>query len=166
MTDTDPMTPLPLDSDIEVDQGPDGDPRPVHLRASSLALVFLGGVFGVAAREALSLSFPGVDGIPWAILGANLSGAFVLGLLLDALARRGRDRGRRRALRLVFGTGFLGGYTTYSALAVDTALLLGGGHAVTGIWYALGTIVLGGIATWAGILIAGAAHRARMESRA
>lgn len=161
-----PITPLPLDSDIEVDQGSAGEPQPMHLRASSLALVFAGGVAGVAAREALALAFPVAGGIPWAIFTANLTGAFVLGILLDALARRGPDHGRRRTLRLLLGTGLIGGYTTYSALAVDTVLLLDGGHAVLGIGYALGTIILGGIATLAGILIAGAAHRARMESRA
>src|SRR5699024_11239433 len=51
---------------------------------------------------------------------ANISGAFLLGLLVESLSRRGADHGRRRDLRLLLGTGLLGGYTTYSALANDT----------------------------------------------
>lgn len=162
MTDTNPS--LPVDPDVDVEQAPSGEPRPVHLRASSLAVVFTGGTAGAASREALALAFPAVDGIPWAIFGINLSGAFLLGILLDALARRGPDHGRRRTLRLLLGTGFLGGYTTYSALAADTAALIGAGSAGAGIGYGLGTVLLGGIATWAGILLAALAHRAASGS--
>ncbi len=38
----------------------------------------------------------------------------MLGALLESLARRGPDEGRRRAIRLLVGTGGLGGFTTYS----------------------------------------------------
>lgn len=157
-------TQLPIDPDVEVEQTPASDPSPVHLRASSLALVFIGGVFGVATREALTLVISAVTEIPWAVFGINLSGAFLLGILLDTLARRGPDHGRRRSLRLLVGTGFIGGYTTYSALATDTALLLTE-HMSVGIGYGLGTVVLGGIATWVGILTATLAHRTRSENR-
>lgn len=161
MKDTGPITPLPIDSDVDVDQTSAGDPRPVHLRASSLAVVFIGGVFGAASREGLALIFPAIGGIPWDIFAINLSGAFLLGVLLDAFARRGPDHGVRRTLRLLLGTGFLGGYTTYSALATDTALLLNEGSISAGVGYGFGTLLLGGIATWAGILLAAWAHRRR-----
>ncbi|WP_337007351.1 MULTISPECIES: fluoride efflux transporter FluC [unclassified Microbacterium] len=161
MTGTNPITPLPVDPDTDVEQTPAGDPRPVHLRLSALAVVFAGGTVGVAAREALTLVFPAGGGIPWAIFAINLSGAFLLGVLLDALARRGPDHGRRRTLRLLLGTGFIGGYTTYSALATDTALLIDGGSAGAGIGYGLGTVMLGGVATWAGIALAALADRPR-----
>ncbi|WP_240613452.1 fluoride efflux transporter FluC [Brachybacterium endophyticum] len=68
-------------------------------------------------------------------------------------------------MRLLLGIGFIGGYTTYSALATDTALLIGSGSAGTGVGYALGTVLLGGIATWTGILIASLAHQPRTEAR-
>lgn len=165
MTDTNSNTPsLPIDPDIDVDDTPARDPRPVHLRISALAIVCGGGTIGAATREALTLLFPTAGGIPWAIFAINLSGAFVLGFLLDALARRGPDHGRRRTLRLLLGTGFLGGYTTYSAFATDTAALLGSGAVGAGIGYGLGTVLLGGVATWAGILIATLSHRDREVS--
>ncbi|MDN5833089.1 MAG: CrcB family protein [Brevibacterium sp.] len=128
--------------------------RPVHLRLPYLGLALVGGIFGTAAREAISLAVPSTSGIPWAIFAVNILGAFLLGLLLDALARMGPDDGRRRRLRIMVGTGFMGGFTTYSALATDAASLLGEGEVGAGIAYGLGTILIGGLATWAGIATA------------
>lgn len=132
--------------------------RPAHLRQPYLGLALIGGTFGTAAREAITLAFPSADGIPWAIFAVNILGAFLLGLLLDALARMGPDEGRRRRLRIVLGTGFMGGFTTYSALATDTASLLGEGDVGAGIAYGLGTVLVGGLATWAGIATAAVAR--------
>lgn len=131
---------------------------PVHLRLPYLGLALIGGTLGTAAREAIALAFPSASGIPWAILAVNILGAFLLGLLLDSLARMGPDEGRRRRLRILVGTGFMGGFTTYSALATDTASLLGAGDVGAGIAYGLGTVIIGGLATWAGIAVATVRH--------
>lgn len=133
--------------------------RPTHLRLSYLGLALLGGTFGTAAREALTLLVPPISGIPVAIFAINILGAFCLGLLLDALARRGPDEGLRRTARILLGTGFVGGFTTYSALAVDTAALLGAGYVGTGLGYGLLTVLIGAAATWAGIAVATLTHR-------
>lgn len=135
--------------------------RPVHLRLPYLGLALLGGTAGTAAREALGLLVPPGYGIPFAIFAVNVIGAFLLGLLLDALARRGPDEGRRRRMRIMIGTGFMGGFTTYSALATDTAVLIGDGAASIGGVYAIATVLLGGLATWAGIATATFAHGRR-----
>lgn len=135
-------------------RSPSGPARALHLRPGLILLVVLGGTAGTAAREALSLALPPVGGIPVAILGINLLGAFLLGFLLDALARRGPDAGGRRGLRLLLGTGFLGGFTTYSALAADSALLLSATAVGPGLVYALGTVVVGALATWCGVAAA------------
>lgn len=155
---------LPDDPDLEVDRAPAGTPRPVHLQVPFLLLVFVGGVIGTAARAGLALAFPPVHGIPFSILAINLTGAFALGLLLEWLARRGPDEGRRRALRLFCGTGVIGGYTTYSALAADTAALIGGGSAWAGIGYAVVTVLVGGLATWAGIALGALVRRRGVRS--
>ena len=133
--------------------------RPAHLRISFLGLALLGGIGGTAAREAISLAVPEVDGIPVAIFAVNIGGAFLLGLLLEALARRGPDVSVPRTARILIGTGFLGGFTTYSALAADAAWLMGNGALAAGIGYGLATVVLGGLATWAGVAVAVATHR-------
>src|SRR5699024_7819938 len=48
--------------------------RPAHLRSSCLGLALLGGIGGTAAREAISLAVPEVDGIPVAIFAVNIGG--------------------------------------------------------------------------------------------
>ena len=138
--------------------------RPAHLRFSLLGLAFLGGIGGTAAREAISLAVPAVNGIPVAIFTVNIGGAFLLGLLLEALARSGPDEGARRTIRILIGTGFMGGFTTYSALATDAAWLMGNGGLGVGIGYGLATVVLGGLATWAGIAVGVATHRSTGRS--
>ena len=149
---------LPLDPDLDAAESASGAPRPIHLRPGALMLVFVGGTLGTAAREALSLAFPPIDGIPYAIFGINITGALLLGVLLESLVRRGPDRGGRQRLRLLLGTGLLGGFTTYSALATDTAHLIGSGSVGAGVAYGVGTVLLGAVATWVGIALASAAH--------
>jgi CrcB protein len=140
--------------------------RPLHLRWRSLGLVALGGTVGTGAREALALTFPAAPGtLPVTIAVINVVGSFALGLLLESLLRRGPDAGRLRDLRLLVGTGVLGGFTTYSALAVDTGLLLGGhGGGTLGLVYALGSLVLGALAAAGGIALGGALARRRGRS--
>jgi CrcB protein len=150
---------LPVDSDIEVVDTGGARPRPIHLNWRYLAMVFVGGAVGTAAREGLVLAIPNLGSIPLAIFIINVVGAFLLGVLLEALAKKGPDEGRRRSLRLLLGTGFLGGFTTYSTLATDTTLLAADGSGGLAIAYSLATILIGGAASWAGIAAAASIHR-------
>ncbi|WP_375406958.1 fluoride efflux transporter FluC [uncultured Amnibacterium sp.] len=129
------------------------DPRPVHLQPAMLGVVLVGGAVGTAARAALSLVIPDVGGLPVAILVINVVGSFLLGVLLEALTRRGADVGRRRTVRLLLGTGFCGGFTTYSTLAVGAAELLRVGATGLGVAYAVGSVLLGALAAWVGTLV-------------
>ncbi|WP_336659663.1 fluoride efflux transporter FluC [Leucobacter sp. USHLN153] len=140
---------------MEIEPSATAPPSPgfaQHLRAA--LLVGAGGVFGTAARFLLSEAIPKAGGVPVGILLINLTGAFILGVLLEALALRGSDTGGRRIARLFFGTGVLGGYTTYSTLATDSALLIHDGRAGTAALYAVGTVLLGAVASVLGILLA------------
>ncbi|MGN6742767.1 MAG: fluoride efflux transporter FluC [Amnibacterium sp.] len=107
------------------------------------AAVFAGGAVGTALRAGIGALVPPVDSVPLATIGINVLGAFALGLLLAVLGRRGPDLGGRRALRLTVGTGVLGGFTTFSALAVDTAGLLQRGQVLEGLLYVAGTVLPG-----------------------
>ncbi|MGW4858266.1 fluoride efflux transporter FluC [Kocuria palustris] len=129
-------------------------PRPAHLRAGAIALVLVGGTLGTAAREGVSLILGTDSEFPLGILAVNLLGAFLLGLLLEALARRGAHEAPLRHLRLLLGTGFMGGFTTYSTLAVDGAQMLGSGAPALGLVYLLGSVIAGAIAALAGIAVA------------
>ncbi|MBK8460154.1 MAG: CrcB family protein [Micropruina sp.] len=126
--------------------------RPVHLRRRFLALVAVGGTAGTALREAVGLLL-GAPGWPLAIFAINLSGSLALGVLLEWLSRQGSDEGSRRAIRLALGTGLLGGYTTYGALAVDSVTLLAGGQVVTGLLYPIASVVGGVAAAGAGVAL-------------
>lgn len=89
-----------------------------------LATVAVAGGLGAAARFALDGAirsrFPGAP--PVGTITINLSGSFLLGLVVGlAGAALLPD-----AARAVAGTGFLGGYTTFSAASLETVRLLQG----------------------------------------
>lgn len=132
--------------------------RFVDHRVGALACVFAGGAVGTAARETIGLAWPTI-GVPYATGAINVLGALVLGLLTGMLT--GRVRHRHRGLRLLLGTGFCGGFTTYSTLAEQSADLAGHGLWGSGVLYALGTLLIGAVAAWAGIAAGAAAARRR-----
>jgi CrcB protein len=136
-------------------------PAPPYRRWNLLALVAAGGAIGTALRQGLLLLAPDLEAFPLTTFGINLAGAFALGLLLEVLVRSGPDVGRRRGIRLLVGTGALGGFTTYSALATATAVLAVTGLAGWAVAYALGTVVLGAALSVAGIALGGAIARRR-----
>jgi CrcB protein len=118
----------------------------------SFALVAVGGAAGTLVRHGIGEWLnPGGSSVPVGTFAVNVTGSFLLGALLTILLPHADD-GRRRAARLLLGTGFLGGYTTYSALAVETEQLLRDGHAALGLAYALGTVAAGLLAALAGIV--------------
>ncbi len=147
--------PAAMDPASEID--PDRPPQ--HLTWTAVGLVFGGGVAGTAARYGVA-QVVGPWGVwPAATFCVNVVGAFLLGLLLEALVRRGPDVGGRQQLRLLLGTGVLGAFTTYSTLAVDTDLLLREGYASVAVAYAAGTVVVGFVASMLGIWAAAELHR-------
>ncbi|WP_308798215.1 fluoride efflux transporter FluC [Agromyces silvae] len=136
-------------------------PRPAHRQWRYVGLVAAGGALGTSLRAAVTLLVPEVDVFPVATFGVNLVGAFVLGVVLEALARSGPDEGPRLGVRLFVGTGVLGGFTTYSALATATAELTSAGSTWWAMAYGLGTVLLGAVASVGGIALGGLIGRRR-----
>jgi fluoride exporter len=125
-------------------------PRQGSLTAGFLAAVFIGGTLGTLARYLLDTAQPTTSGhFPTTTLLINLSGSLAIGFLLPLTER---VRGRVPLLRPFLIVGILGGWTTYSTLAVDAALLAKDGHPGLTIGY-LGATVMGGLL----LVVAGAA---------
>jgi len=119
------------------------------------AIVTLGGALGTALRYEVGRWLPTTDGTwPLATLLVNLTGAFALGFVLVTLRRHGPDTGRRRVIRVFAGTGFLGGLTTYSTLALETNLLARHHDGRLAIAYAAVTVGAGLVATLIVIFVA------------
>jgi len=123
----------------------------VPLTASALLAVFAGGLLGSAARFAVELGVTGVvgDSWPYGVLVVNLVGSFVLGFVVG----RGFPRWPEW-LRVGATTGFLGSFTTLSAISLDVAVpILRNG--VSGFAfmapYAIGSIVVGVVVAWWGL---------------
>ncbi|GAA4769695.1 fluoride efflux transporter FluC [Microbacterium gilvum] len=121
------------------------------IRWSLLPAVIAGGAVGAALRYALVVS--DADAVVVTTAAINLVGAFLLGVVAGAVADR------RPRLRAFLGTGVLGGFTTYSAFAVQTASLLAEGAAIA----LLGAVVLAATATAAAL--AGLAVGTRLVAR-
>lgn len=105
-----------------------------------MLLVFLGGMLGTAARLAVAMLIPDAASFPAATLIVNVVGAMLIGVL--AARFRGGRGGRGADLRVFFGAGVLGGFTTYSAFAVGS-IHLWSDAALLAAAYALATLVLG-----------------------
>ncbi len=114
--------------------------KPVPLRA--VLAVALGGACGAPARYIFGRAVHASHGFPIATVVINLSGAFLLGLLVIVVGERIAPT---RYVRQFFGTGVLGAYTTYSTFAVETDLLLRHNRIAVAAAYMLAT-VLGGLA--------------------
>ena len=115
-------------------------------------LAAVGGVLGALARWAVTGALPSSPtGWPWATLLVNLSGCLLLGVLFAVLAARFPDADWPRPLLAV---GLLGGYTTYSAFAVEVVRLAESGALVTAGAYGVASVVGGVAAVAAGTLAA------------
>lgn len=115
-----------------------------------LALVMIGGAVGSALRYGVSHLVATVPGtFPWSTFAVNIVGSFVLGVLIGTSLV---STAVSRPLLLLLGTGLCGGFTTYSAFAVETALLAQEGHISTAATYVIATLLCCAVAAFGGIL--------------
>jgi fluoride exporter len=130
--------------------------------AADLAAVAVGGGIGSIARYLLTVAFPAGSGFPWAVFAVNVSGCFLLGLLMVYLLEVWPPR---RFLRPLLAVGVLGGYTTFSTYAAGVMTLLTGHAPALADAYALSSILAALVAVWAGMKAARMASTGMGRSR-
>jgi CrcB protein len=117
-------------------------------------LVFIGGGIGAACRHGINLLVARTIGgtFPWSTFLINVTGSFLMGLAAGYFTYRGSGELSQHT-RLFLTTGILGGYTTFSAFSLDTALLWERGAAGQAAAYVLGSVVLAILGLFAGLWV-------------
>ncbi len=120
-----------------------------------LGLVALGGAAGCLVRYLIDLvtnwDVLAAPTFPWPTLVINVTGCLLIGVAGVVIG------GRRRELqwRALIVTGFLGGYTTFSALALESVALLDRGLPWLALSYLASTVIFGALAVSLGVRLAG-----------
>ena len=143
---------------------------------SRVVVLSIGGALGVNVRYWLGVLIARWTGprFPWSTVAINVSGSFAIGLGAVVLAHRWPDP----LARLFVLTGFLGGYTTFSAFAFESLAMWERGDRGLAAANAIGSLAAGLVAVALGVAagraIVGSAaeddrlahHRGRVVERA
>ncbi len=112
--------------------------------------VAVGGAIGSMGRFWLAGVMAALTGprFPWGTLLINVLGSFLIGLVAGLTLTPARV-GMHPDLRIFLMTGICGGFTTFSAFSLQTLELIQGGAVVPAMGYAIGSVVLCVISTYA-----------------
>jgi CrcB protein len=115
-------------------------------------LVFVGGGLGATLRHSINVFCIRVLGtaFPYHTFIINITGSIVMGLIAGYLAFKGEAS---QPWRLFMMTGILGGYTTFSAFSLDTALLYERGETGLALLYVLGSVAFSIAGLFAGLAL-------------
>ena len=104
-------------------------------------MVFIGGGLGAALRHGVNRTALALFGssMPWGTLFVNVSGGLMMGIAAQLFLMRG---GGSHEMRLFLTTGFLGGFTTFSAFSLDTVMLWQRGDHIMLALYVTGSVIL------------------------
>jgi fluoride exporter len=118
----------------------------------SYLLVFFGGGLGATLRHAVNVACARGFGtaFPYGTFIINITGSIMMGLIAGYLAFKGEAS---QPWRLFVMTGILGGYTTFSAFSLDTALLYERSEIGLALFYVLGSVVLSIAGVFAGLAL-------------
>ncbi|MFC3213993.1 fluoride efflux transporter FluC [Novosphingobium panipatense] len=129
-------------------------PQPSFFTAS--LYVALGGAFGSWLRFLVGRGWTAVLGpmragaFPYATLSVNVAGSLLMGLLAGWLARFGNNA---EGTRLLLGIGVLGGFTTFSSMSLDFAVLIERGEIATAALYTGLSLIAGFGGLFLGLLM-------------
>lgn len=113
----------------------------------------LGGAIGAAARYGVNVTTPKLvgHGFPWSTMIVNITGSFIMGLLISVMALAWSTS---QEMRVFLTTGILGGFTTFSAFSLDFVTLYERKDYGLAFGYAGGSVVLSLLAVFAGLYLA------------
>jgi fluoride exporter len=116
-------------------------------------LVGLTGACGALVRYLVGLFFAERTGstFPWGTLLINVTGAFLIGLIAGLTTKKLLSP----LLQTLLATGFLGGYTTFSAMSLESVQLINMGESRLSLLYLVGTILPGLLAAALGLALGG-----------
>jgi fluoride exporter len=122
------------------------------IQVTSYLLVFFGGGLGATLRHLINVTCARCIGtaFPYSTFIINITGSTVMGLVAGYLAFKGESS---QPWRLFLMTGILGGYTTFSAFSLDTALLYERGEIGLAALYVVGSVVLSIAGLFAGLAL-------------
>ena len=116
-------------------------------------LVFLGAGIGGVARYGIGrLIYRPGEAMPWGTFIVNVSGSLLIGVFIAAVQNRGVSSQAQAFLI----AGICGGYTTFSAFSAETLALALNGHWGRATTYAVASVVLCVLATFAGLRLGAA----------
>lgn len=113
----------------------------------SAALVLVGGTVGTLGRHGVAQWLGPTATWPWPTFVVNVLGSLLLGVVVVRFTQPDAPR------RLLLGTGLLGGFTTYSAFAVETDRLFRDDHLALALLYPVVTVAAGVVAALLGMLL-------------
>ncbi|HJQ74543.1 MAG TPA: CrcB family protein [Gaiellaceae bacterium] len=115
--------------------------------------IALAGALGAVSRHQLEsvVNRHWGDAFPWGTFAVNVTGSFVLGLLVGLFAHR---LGVPLWLQAAATVGFLGAYTTFSTLSLQVYRSTATGHLPVALANAFGSLALGTLALYGGVLLA------------
>jgi CrcB protein len=120
-----------------------------------LLMVAAGGALGAVARYgvgAWALRLFAASSWPWGTLAVNVAGGLLMGLFAGWLALRGGLHGE--SIRLFAAVGVLGGFTTFSAVSLETALMIERRQFAMAGGYVAVSVILSIAALFVGLMVA------------
>ncbi len=116
----------------------------------NVLLVALGGAIGSAARYLVGAFVANRFGpdFPWGTFIVNVSGSFLIGVVLSLVGGGQLPAGAR----LFLAVGVMGGYTTFSTYSNETLQLIQGGEFAAAAFNALGQVVAGLVGVYLGVV--------------
>jgi fluoride exporter len=122
--------------------------------ALQVLMVALGCALGGVARFLLGKGVNAqpwaADGFPWATLIINVAGSVCLGIVAEFYLER-ESSSFRMEIYLLLGTGFCGGFTTFSTFSLEMLNLIKAGAILPSIGYALGSVIISLLGVFAGM---------------